>query len=81
MSVTVSDGDGQAWSFAPEQSQPWVGAYNPAVGDLNYNDLHYTATVTFPNAGMYSAFVKNKGVQASGLWSPGSQPNTEILSY
>jgi hypothetical protein len=84
MSVRVSEGSGPSWSFAPKQPQPWVGAYNPAVTDWTTSDLHYTATVTFPNAAMYQAFERSTAVQQSDLWSfdtPNEPSDTAVLHY
>ena len=82
LAMSVSDkGVPIAWA-APSQPQPWVPAWNPSVQDRNVHNLKFTATVTFPNAGMYGAFERSKYVAGNPLWTPGPPgTNTATLSF
>jgi RHS repeat-associated protein len=79
LSESVSDNGVLVASAAPSRPQPWVTSWNPAVQDRNVNDLQFTATVTFPNAGMYTAF--RSSVAGDSIWSFPSGTHTAILSY
>jgi RHS repeat-associated protein len=79
MAESLSDNGSRVASFAPANPQVWVASFHPGVMDMNGDDLHLKATVTFPNAGMYGAFMESRGVKISKAWSPGSTTNTAII--
>ena len=81
MSESVS-GSGSTRALAsdsPQQPQVWVGSWNPSVQDRNVNDLRFTATITFPSAGMYKAFTQS--VQGNPLISTSAHSLTATISY
>jgi hypothetical protein len=56
MTESVSIGGSTIASAAPNDQQPWVTSWSPREQDMNLNDLQYTATVTFRNNSVYTAF-------------------------
>jgi RHS repeat-associated protein len=72
MSVSLSVGGRKLGSFDPQQSQDWVGLYDPAATDTNIADIHATISVTFPSKGMYTAFINSPSVKSQLLEGPKS---------
>ncbi|MFC5502599.1 RHS repeat-associated core domain-containing protein [Lysinimonas soli] len=79
MTESLSDNGSEVASFAPAKPQAWVASFHPGVMDMNGDNLHVTATVTFRNAGMYDAFMKSRDV--AGVWTPNPTTDTATLKY
>ena len=80
MSVNFSVGGSKLGSFAPPKPQDWVGFWDPSVTDRNPDDMHSTVTVTFRNAGMYSAFMHSNFVENSTVPLVGD-PKTHSATF
>ena len=88
MSESVSYKKTEIASFAPQSAQVWVGSYNQNAGSWNPNtadaqtrNLHLTATVNFPNAGMYAAFKQTEEAIANNPWKFPTGTQTATISH
>lgn len=80
-------------SNSPANPQVWVGSWNTNMGsydpdhaDANVKGLSAMATITFRNAGMYSAFQRTQAFRAQpdgapGPWTFDSDTNTATIKY
>ena len=88
MSDSVSYKGTEIASFAPQSAQVWVGSFNQNAGSWNPNtadvqtrNLHLTATVNFPNAGMYAAFKQTEEAIPNNPWKFPSRTQTATISH
>jgi hypothetical protein len=79
MTESVSVNGSDVASFAPSKPQLWVASFHPGDFDFNRDDLKLRATVTFPNATMYGAFMKSTDVMGSGWSADPTTPNTATI--